>query len=396
MLKKKNEILICGAGLIGMTFALLMAKMKIKVCIIDKNNKNQIQNNIDSRTTAISQGSSKIFENLGLWEDLKKYSQPISQIFVAEGHGHSDIEFNPRNVNEEALGYIIDNAILKNTLYKHMKNSKFIHFHDNTEVKEIHNSNPSSSFICTNRGKFFYKLLVAADGRFSKIRKFSNTKFFFHDYKQKAYVFNISHTKPHYGIAVERFFSTGPLALLPMKDRRQGKTSVVWTLDEKKSKDLTSPSKFMKEFKTHYNNFFGRILSSSPVKQYNLNVFSCYENFKNNIVLIGDASQAIHPIAGQGFNLGLRDSENLSNLISDFKNVGLDLNSLKMKEIYSQKRFIDKNVLVSATHNLNALFSNKHIIFKILRKAGLRLFSKSNTLKNQSMLYAMGLKHFEL
>ena len=152
----------------------------------------------------------------------------------------------------------------------------------------------------------------------------------------------------------------------------------------------------MKHFKTHYNNFFGSILSSSPVKQYNLNVFSCYENFKNNIVLIGDASQAIHPIAGQGFNLGLRDSESLSNLISDFKNVGLDLNSLKMKEIYSQKRFIDKNVLVSATHNLNALFSNKHIIFKILRKAGLRLFSKSNTLKNQSMLYAMGLKHFEL
>ena len=107
------------------------------------------------------------------------------------------------------------------------------------------------------------------------------------------------------------------------------------------------------------------MLGSSPIQKYNLNVFSCYENFKNNIVFIGDASQAIHPIAGQGFNLGLRDSENLSNVISNFNSLGLDLTSIKMKEIYNRTRYIDKNLLVSATHNLNALFSNKNIIFKI-------------------------------
>ena len=115
---------------------------------------------------------------------------------------------------------------------------------------------------------------------------------------------------------------------------------------------------------------------------------------KKNIVFIGDASQAIHPIAGQGFNLGLRDSENLSKLIFEFKAIGLDLNSVKMREIYNQKRFIDKNLLLSATHNLNALFSNKGSVFKIIRKTGLRLFSRSNFLKNQSMLYAMGLRRF--
>ena len=179
-----------------------------------------------------------------------------------------------------------------------------------------------------------------------------------------------------------------------MKDHKQGKSSVVWTLDEEKSRTLGSSSKFREEFKSHYNNFFGRILNFSTIKQYKLNVFSCYESFKKNIVFIGDASQAIHPIAGQGFNLGLRDSENLSKLIFDFKTIGLDLNSAKMREMYNQKRFIDKNLLLSATHNLNALFSNERTIFKIMRKAGLRLFSQSNFLKNQSMLYAMGLKRF--
>ena len=394
MFKKKKEIIVCGSGLIGMTFALLMAKKRIEVCVIDKSDEKNIQKNRDSRTTAISQGSSIIYENLGLWKDLEKKAQPISQIFVTEGHGQNDIEFNPKNVNEKALGYIIDNSILKKTLYNCMINSKFVHFYDNTEIKKIHNSDPTNSMIETNRGKIPFKLLVAADGRFSKIREFSNTKYFFHDYKQIAYVFSISHTKPHNGIAVERFFSTGPLALLPMKDKKRSKSSVVWTLDEKKAKDITSQSKFMNEFKVHYNNFFGRIVGSSPIQKYDLNMFSCYENFKDNIVFIGDASQAIHPIAGQGFNLGLRDSENLSNVIWNFNNLGLDLNSIKMKEIYKRTRYIDKNLLVSATHNLNALFSNKNIIFKILRKTGLRLFSKSNILKNQSMLYAMGLKHF--
>ena len=235
---------------------------------------------------------------------------------------------------------------------------------------------------------------MAADGRFSKIRKFSNTKFYFHDYKQNAFVFNISHTKPHNGIAVERFFPSGPLALLPMKDSKHCKSSVVWTVDEEKLSVLSSASNFRQEFKSHYNNFFGRILRFSTIKNYKLNVFSCYENFKKNIVFIGDASQAIHPIAGQGFNLGLRDSENLSKLIFEFKAIGLDLNSVKMREIYNQKRFIDKNLLLSATHNLNALFSNKSSVFKIIRKTGLRLFSRSNFLKNQSMLYAMGLRRF--
>jgi len=127
-----------------------------------------------------------------------------------------------------------------------------------------------------------------------------------------------------------------------------------------------------------------------------LNVFYCYKYFKNKVVLIGDACQAIHPIAGQGLNLGIRDSYFLANSLKEAEDLGLNYNDSIVLNKYCQNRIIDKNLLIQSTHNLNKLFSNDSLAFSLFRRFGMRIFNKSSFLKKQSMLFAMGLKDFKI
>ena len=126
-----------------------------------------------------------------------------------------------------------------------------------------------------------------------------------------------------------------------------------------------------------------------------MNVFYCYKYYNNRVVLVGDACQAIHPIAGQGLNLGIRDAIELGNILYEASTIGLDFGDNLLLKKYSRKRILDKNLLVKATHNLNKLFSNNFLFLSLFRKLGLRVFNKSEFLKKQSMLFAMGLMRFE-
>jgi 2-octaprenyl-6-methoxyphenol hydroxylase len=396
MKKNRHEIIICGSGMVGMTFALLLAKKKINVCLIDKNSSKNLSENSDSRTTAISQGSSRIYKEIGLWEKFSKEAEPILKILVGEGVNNDDLVFDNNEVREGPLGFIIDNNFFKKNLFKEVKRSEFITFNDNTEIIDIHNEDTDSSYISTNKGNIGFKLLVAADGRFSKTRFHANLKYKFHDYKQNAYVFNISHQHSHDGIALERFFPTGPLALLPMKSDNSKRSSVVWTVDAKYSEKESFEASFREEFKKRYQNFFGKINNISRAQKYPLNIFSCYEFFNKNVVLIGDACQAIHPIAGQGFNLGLRDAQCLSKLIFEFKEIGIEPFDKTLLRLYEKKRYVDKKILTESTHNLNKLFSNSNKATSFVRRLGIKLFAKSDLLKNQSMIFAMGLRNLEI
>ena len=393
---KKHNITIVGSGFVGMTLAIKIAKEGINVTLIDKSNKEKLSKIKDSRTTAISQGSSRIFEKIGLWSEISKRSQPIKKIIVTEGISKNQINFNSEDLNEGKLGYIVDNKYLKKILMDEINKLPSINFKQNTLIKELIHHNEFIK-LKTNKGLISSSILIGADGRYSKTRFLANLKYYFHDYNQVAYVFNVTHTKPHKSIALERFFPSGPLAVLPMKSLKNNKSSIVWTIKNLRKDDSRIFEKnFKKEFNEKYNDFFGKIKSFTPPKKYNLNVFSCYESYKKRVVLIGDANQAIHPIAGQGLNLGLRDSDYLADSIIQAYKLGLDVGCEMVLRKYSTKRFIDKSLLFQATHTLNNIFSNQNYFLKVMRKIGLRFFNKSNFLKRQSMLFAMGLRNFEI
>ncbi len=392
-IQKKHNIVIVGCGLVGMTLALFLAKHKIKVTIIEKNERSRLSKINDSRTSAISQGTSRILNEIGLWEKVKNNAQKINSILVKEGNGNV-IDFDSKSMQEGPLGFIVENKVLKKTFLKEIIKSDYIKLISNTEALEITNEENCLVKIKTKRGRIEANLLVGADGRYSKVREMTEFKYYFNDYRQKAFVFNITHTKPHKSLALEYFFSSGPLAILPMKNNKQNISSVVWTT-EFQSK-FKNKENFLSEFKKKYRDFFGTILNATNPVEYNLNIFYSYRCFKNKVVLIGDACQAIHPIAGQGLNLGIRDSYFLANSLKEAEDLGLEYSDSIVLDKYTQNRVIDKKLLIQSTHNLNRLFSNSSLTFSLLRKIGMRIFNRSKFLKKQSMLFAMGLKDFKL
>ena len=377
-----------------MVLALSLTRRGIPVAIIEKNKKSKLSNINDLRTSAISQGSSRILTNLNIWNKIGNKAQLINSILVKD-EKMSEIKFDSESTSEGPLGYIIENKILKEFVFKELTKNDLIDIYYDVEIQEIENKRQDVVKLKTNKGIFESYLLVGADGRYSKIRELSSFKYFYNDYNQRALVFNISHEQNHNSSAVEYFFPSGPLALLPMKNKKQKMSSVVWTIENSMQLDLKRKNTFLKEFEKRYNGHFGKILNFSKPVPYDLNVFYCYNYFKNRIILVGDACQAIHPIAGQGLNLGIRDAYILANNLEEGLSLGIDFGDGLLLEKYSRQRSIDKNLLVQSTHNLNKLFSNNTFFLSAIRKMGLRIFNQSMFLKKQSMLFAMGLKRLE-
>ena len=390
----QHNIIIVGSGLVGMTLALLLSNLEFKVTILDKNSKKKLLQVKDSRTSAISQGSSRILEEISIWSKINKKVQPINDIKVSEGTNKNNLTFMSESLNEGPLGYIVDNTFLKKTFFKEVLKSKFVKFIGEVKIKDIKKKSNYATII-SNKGNFRAPLIVGADGRYSRMRFLADIKSFFFDYNQIAFVFNIAHKLSHQSTALERFFPSGPLALLPMQNNNKKCSSVVWTVDSAIKEKLLDNKKFDNEFEKKYANAFGQITTVSKPVKYNLNVISCYEYFKERVVLIGDACQAIHPIAGQGLNLGLRDAYDLATVISESLRLGLDIGSTCVLRDYSSKRLLDKKLLIQATHRLNQLFSNNSTLIRLLRENGLKIFNKSSYLKKKSMMFAMGLMKFD-
>ena len=377
-----------------MVLALSLTRRGIPVAIIEKNKKSKLSNINDLRTSAISQGSSRILTNLNIWNKIGNKAQLINSILVKD-EKMSEIKFDSESTSEGPLGYIIENKILKEFVFKELTKNDLIDIYYDVEIQEIENKRQDVVKLKTNKGIFESYLLVGADGRYSKIRELSSFKYYYDDYNQRALVFNVSHEQNHNSSAVEYFFPSGPLALLPMKNKKKKMTSVVSTIENSMRLELKRKNTFLKEFEKRYNGHFGKILNFSKPVPYNLNVFYCYNYFKNRIILVGDACQAIHPIAGQGLNLGIRDAYILANTLEEGLSLGIDFGDELLLKKYSRKRSIDKNLLVQSTHNLNKLFSNNTFFLSVIRKMGLRIFNQSMFLKKQSMLFAMGLKRLE-
>ena len=397
MKKHHYDITIIGAGLIGLCMSSMLSTLNKKILLIDKNainSKNYLLNDI--RTTAISQGTKRILENLKIWHKIKEYSQPIKKIDVLESTSNKRIVFDSKDLGEGDLGYIVSNSILKKEFLSKINKCSRIEIMDKTEVKDLkvfdisHDKFPE---IHTSDSLITSKILIGADGRYSNSRNLINLPNYKFDYKQNAYVFFITHKKSHSSNAFEVFFPEGPLAILPMlKEKNQNRSSVVWTVD-KKLGDLTKLKKneFKKMFLAKYMNLLGDVTRISDLQKYELNVVNANLTIKNRVVFIGDAAQAIHPIAGQGFNLGVRDCEVLFRNISRSFELGLDPGTILRLESYLKERLSDKYSFMGATHFLNLIFSNNSRSVTKLRKMGLGVVQKSKILKNFFMSRAMGL-----
>ena len=392
MKELSSNITIVGGGLVGAIAGLSMSKLGMSVTIIEKNNSfRKINNYLDERTIAISEGTKNFLSKIGCWNDVEKYTQPIKEIRIIDRNFTNRLDFDNLRRNSY-LGYILKNKILIKKLYDKISKSKRIKVLNNQQILRINNS-INDIFCLTNDYKITSKLVVAADGKNSTVRSLIKTNIYKKNYKKKAIVINFVHSKKHKGVAYEFFNQFGPLAILPMRtEKKENCSSLVWT---------NKSSYLEKLFKQSDKNIID-ILSAEiglvvgnikEIKSKNLFPLSAHINTKfydNKLIYVGDSAHSIHPIAGQGWNLGIRDVKSLFNLSKKYSDLGIGVGSIDFCKQYQQKTYFDAYALYQVTDKLDNIFLRTNTSVSLLRAFGINFLNNNKKLKNLISDYAMG------
>lgn len=388
-MQEKFDIVVVGAGLVGLTAALACAKKGAKVCILDQKNPNIKE---DKRASAISASSFVLLKKLGVTDFLVGNIQAIDKILISDSRVGRKNKFNLKfqNLNHANYkGYMIDNSILKNALLKTVKKIDGITIKAPVKILKTSTNSSKIKINLDNNSIIDASLLVAADGKNSNFRKSADISVRFTHYRQSAIVTTIGHELEHNGSAHQFFFPGGPLALLPLTKNR---SSIVWS-DSSLASDAAmslNDSDFIDELSHRINGLLGKIKLLGPRQIFPLNLQMANRYTAKRLVLVGDAAHSIHPIAGQGLNLGLRDAAALADNVALSIRENIDLGSEVIQE-YEKWRISDNNKLGITTDILNRLFSNKNSSLRFVRRLGLNGVNHSELLKTFFIEEASGL-----
>ena len=391
-MKLKFNVAIVGSGLTGNLTSLALSKAGYKVALVDPNRFEKFKNkNYDTRTTALSKRSKIFLESLNLWKFIEPHTCIIKNIMVNDGDAKDNIYFkNKNNTSQQALGYMVKNGALFNCLITAIKKQNNITKYD-AKVLSFSRSLEDVTLELSNRIEIKSNLLIAADGKNSFIRKKAGINVYKKNYNQKAFIFNVKHTKKHNNLATENFLEHGPLASLPITQYKSNYySSIVWSCNypfyykiiKYKKNDIETILNF------YLSNYFGKFKIISDIKNWNLSLIKANKFYDTRLLLLGDSAHSIHPLAGQGLNLTLKGIEILYNLAKENNAKKEDFGNDNMLKIYSKKQYLNSTAIIFATDKLNFLFSNSNIFLKKIRKFGLYTFQRSNTLKNIFKNYA--------
>jgi 2-octaprenyl-6-methoxyphenol hydroxylase len=388
--KERFDCVIIGSGLSGLTTALALSKIGLRVALADKDAiDSETEKKGDQRTTAVSSSGKNLFEALGIWKTVEGQAEAILDIRVSEKNNKGFLNFDHREVGSDPMGHIVDNVKLKNSLLSSIKLSQTIALLSKNPLTHF-SSNESAITVHLEKGQIISApLLIAADGRFSRARDIANIKTTRINYNQIAMVFKIAHTLPHHGVAYERFLPGGPIAFLPMNGNH---SSVVWSENTETAKELMelNDTEFSDAVSYRIDDCMGKLKIIGNRRVFPLSLIHAESLISERFAMVGDAAHGLHPIAGQGFNLGLRDIANLVEEIARGKRLGLDIGSFEVLRSYESSRYLDNMSLVFATDSLTRLFSNNNDLIKGLRRAGLGAVNEIRPLKQKFMKYAMG------
>ncbi|MBX7146427.1 MAG: FAD-dependent monooxygenase [Alphaproteobacteria bacterium] len=399
MSKLETNIVIIGGGLIGMTLALGLAKLGLNICLFDQQSLNQtLDQDYDGRCSTIAYGSKLILDHFGIWTSLEPFAQPIVDIRVSDGHINGKTssylhyalqDLDPSSV--PALGYVIDNQILRHNLWVLIQ--QYANISCFSPAKPIIAGREENFVLLDWDQKIKTKLVIAADGKKSSTRDAAGIKIYEYFYSQSAIVTTIEHIYPHHGIAFEHFMPAGPFAVLPLLPKNQKNySSIVWSDQRIKAEEMMklNPENFSRAIEQRFP-WLGSIKAYGKRWIYPLSFLKAEQYIDHRLVVIGDAAHSIHPIAGQGLNLGLRDIECLVKTIDEALKLGLDYGDINILSHYQKLRRQDVMLLSLMTDGLNKLFSTNNPLIRYARDIGLTLVHHNKPVKKLLMKHAMGL-----
>ncbi|MFP3029146.1 MAG: 2-octaprenyl-6-methoxyphenyl hydroxylase [Arsenophonus sp.] len=386
------KVIIVGGGMIGASLALAISAFnqgKVQISLIEARLPNKTHPSFDAKTVALAHGTYQQFNQIGIWHGLNKYVTPITHIHVSE-YGHvSEVNIYAKDYSIAALGYVVELHDAGNYLFEQLKKAPCVELYCPDKVIDLERTIEHVSVKLTSNKVLSGQLLVAADGSNSMIGKASQIEWQRASYKQCAIITNILTSEAPHGQAFERFTKYGPLAMLPMS---KGRSSLVWCHPLKNQQYIMqwSDDQFITELQKWFGWRLGEIKAISERYCFPLLLSQAKKLITHRLVLVGNAAQTLHPIAGQGFNLGMRDVIILANIINEVASHSGDIGAYSVLMQYQMQRRDDRQSIIKLTDNLVHLFSNNHLIFDIGRNFGLIAMETLPLIRNVLAYKAMG------
>ncbi len=396
--EETRDLVILGGGLVGMTLALAAAHRGLTSHVIDRADPADLTaEGFDDRATAISTASWRLFRNIGLAEGLEEFACDIASIAVTDQNRPGRIDFEPEP-HEGTLGRMFPNRRLRLALFEAAARQPRINWVSKAEVIERQRSEFGVAATISRDGgapeKLKGRLMVAAEGRNSPTREEAGITIAKWDYRHRAVIAGLSHEKPHENVAWEIFYPAGPFALLPLNDDADGthRSSLVWTVSEADAAGVMklSDRAFLAEVQKRTGDALGTVTSVGARSSWPLGFHHTARITSERLALVGDSAHGIHPIAGQGLNLGLRDAAALVEVIAEGARIGLDPGDAQLLKRYETWRGLDAFMVALATDGLTRLFGMRGRTASVIRRLGMAGVQRTPLLKSFFMDEARG------
>lgn len=387
------DVIIVGGGLMGLSLAARLAETELTIALVDRAAivKQFDPSAFDNRVFAITRQSENFFRDLGVWDDIEaKRLSPYRQMQVWDAQGNGHIEFDARDVAQANLGHIIENSVLQSSLSEQIAKRRNTHLFEQAEPKKIEQA-PDHIELHLSETVLSGKVLLAADGANSWVRDHLAMPIHSWDYAQFGIVATVVTEQPHNATARQRFMPNGPLAFLPLSEPNT--CSIVWSTETEHAKSLMAldDAAFQSALTEAFDHTLGAVTQVSQRFSFPLKMRHAKQYVGHRVALVGDAAHTIHPLAGQGANLGLSDVMALADCISSTHRAGKDIGARHRLRRYERARKGENWLLVAGMESFKQGFGKQHPWLKWARNTSLNAVDRFSPIKRRLMRRAMGI-----
>ena len=386
------QVTIVGGGVAGALLALYLGKARVNTCLIDKGKPSlKLANPFVGRTTSLNLSSINSLREAGIWETIEKNSQQFEEIYVWDAEGSSSVQFNAAEISRKDLGVIVHNNIILEAIFNELEKIPEIRLIEDDSLMDIRHD-PHKVEISTHAGlNIMSELLIGADGSLSKVRDLSQIPIRTWSYQQQALVASVVTEKSLNKTAFQIFTDTGPIALLPLA-QGSNEASLIWCTDEEYGQKILKLERnlLMQELRLKTEDRFGEIICKEDIDSFPLHQLHAKKFYRGRSILVGDSAHTIHPLAGQGLNLGIADVKELSELLTSANRYGRALYDKEILRSYSKRREPESYKMIALMEAFKRGFGSENIWIKLGRSFAFDFANNTKALKQRLIKEAAG------
>lgn len=387
------DVIIVGAGMVGTALACALGEKAFRVAMVDtsKPAMSWPEEGYDLRVSALTRATQQILETIHVWPRMQaERVSPFREMHVWDAAGEGVLHFDSAELGEATLGHIVENRVTLKALHQQLATLESVRLLTEVQATALDIDNTTATLTLNNDEVLNARLIVAADGSRSWVRQQRGISVRGWDYDQTALVTYVKTAQSHQETAWQRFLPTGPLAFLPLTE---GYSSIVWSTTPEQAEQLKQlpEDHFAIELQAAFEDQLGAIEEVGPRATFPLRFFETNAYVGSRLALVGDAAHTIHPLAGQGVNLGMADAASLAEVLSSAKQARKDIGSINVLRQYERWRRADNRSMLVAMDGFKRLFSNQSSLLGWIRNTGMSLVQQTPLVKNTIVRHAMGL-----